>query len=145
MANVMDLIKKGIDEEAKKEEAAQKEIITNLGSDDTPSLDTIRDALTHIQEQFQKDDIPYNTIEVGLRSVMQILKSHEDLALELQPQDISEIVQSYMALSDEEVRTIFDKSAKKKKTKTKTYGQKKALKAVEEADEEGSDDDELIL
>lgn len=143
VSDVMNQIKSGI---ATSEEQ-KKEIITGLGADQAHSIESIRDALEVIKTQFEQDAVPYATIEIGLNHVMKILKEHEDLSLELEPWDISTIVQSYMALTDEEVRTVFDKASKTKKGPKASHAVDRVLKAAKE--NKGAvpdlDSDELIL
>lgn len=141
--DVMSKIKEGIAQA----ETQKQEVITGLGSDQPENISSIREALAKIQMQFQQDDIPYNTIEIGLNHVMSLLKKYEELAVELEPEDISQIVQGYMALTDQEVRTIFDKSSKKKTTKKPTTAVDRILKAASEKNNDLSDTnfDDLVF
>lgn len=77
---------------------------------------------------------------------MKLLKQYEDVALELEDEDIAKIVQGYMALSDEEVRSIFDKAQRKGKAKPKSTDAttKRVLAAAKEGNIE-LDADTLIL
>lgn len=136
MTDIMNSLKAGIN--AKQEEDAKaKEEVFGLGlAEDAMPIDTIKDAIGVIKSQFEQESIPYVTIEVGLREVMKLLKKYEDIVLELEPEAIETIVVSYMALSDEEVKTIFDKASKKKKTVKKT----KAIKEIEKLAQERKGD-----
>lgn len=130
---IMANIKAGIDQKAE-EEAAAKEEVFGIGTpDDVFSIHSIKDALGIIKSQFEQEQIPYKTIELGLKEVMKLLKAYEDVVLEMEPEDINAIVTSYMALADEETKTIFDKAAKKKKPAAKkSTSVKRVLAAAKE-------------
>ena len=129
---IMANIKASIEVAAEKE-ASQKQEIFGLGTDDDAApITTIKDALLNIRGLFEEENIPYATIEVGLKEVMRLLKSYEDVTLELEPEDINTIVTSYMSLADEEVKTIFDKAAKKKAKPKVAQSTKKILAAAKE-------------
>lgn len=129
---IMASIKAGIDKKTEEDVVAKEEVF-GLGTADEPEhLTTIREALAKIKGLFEQETIPTNTIEIGLKEVMKLLKKYEDVALELEPEDISTIVTSYMALSEEEVKTIFDKAAKKKAKPKASASVKKILAAAKE-------------
>lgn len=129
---VMASIKAGIDKKTEEEVVAKQEVF-GLGTDDeAPPLTTITDAINNIRGLMQQDDIPFNTIEIGLKNVMKLLKKYEDVVLELEEEDIATIVTSYMSLADEETKTIFDKAAKTKKKAATKQSVKKVLAAAKE-------------
>ena len=129
---IMASIKAGIEKKSGEETLAKQEVF-GLGTDDeAPPLQTITDAINNIRGLMEQQEIPFNTIEIGLKNVMKLLKSYEDVVLELQEEDIATIVTSYMALADEETKTIFDKASKAKKKAVVKQSVKKILAAAKE-------------
>jgi len=120
-------------------DAAIAETFSSGHADEANPLATINDALDRIKEMWKEDSVPTTSIEVGLRTVMKLLKEYEDVVIELEPERISEIVQSYIALTDEETKTIFDKAAKKKTKKPATKRDKEIKELGKELAASGDD------
>lgn len=136
------VLKEGIVAKHKEEEQI-KEQITGLGIEEAAPIDTVSGAIDRINALFKEEDVPHETIKIGLNEVMRLLKQYEDVVLELKPEQISDIVTGYMALADEETRTIFDKAAKKKKPAKKAPTKiANILKAAKESNP-GDDEDWL--
>lgn len=131
------------------EEQQIKSQITGITDDAAPVLERVQDAIAHINSLWEQEGAPIATIRLGLQEVMKLLHTYEDVVLELEPQDISDIVSSYMALADEETRSIFDKASKKKAKKpavSKTV--KDIMKAAKESSPDDNDSsflDDLVL
>ena len=131
-------------ESIKKKSEENKQIseqITGLGDDKAPVINQVKDGINLVKGMWQQDEVPIASIEVGLHTVMSLLKKYEDVVLELEPEDIRDIVSSYMALAEEETRSIFDKAAKKKAKTKQTDPKKKKMDLVVKAARESREQD----
>ena len=131
-------------ESIKKKSEENKQIseqITGLGDDKAPVINQVKDGINLVKGMWQQDEVPIASIEVGLHTVMSLLKKYEDVVLELEPEDIRDIVSSYMALAEEETRSIFDKAAKKKAKTKQTDPKKKKMDLVVKAARESREHD----
>lgn len=90
-----------------------------------PEVASIQERLTQIDGLLAAEQIPVERIRSGLKDVMTCLKDNEGSIMELEPTDISRVVQSYIKIADVAVQEILTK----KKPATKKTAAKKLAAA----------------
>lgn len=114
----------------------EKEICLDVTGEAT-GIDAIHKAKEYVNQLLEAEGFAPRNLEIALRETLKVLKQYPETILELQPEDISDIVSGYMALADAELKSIFDKQAKKSKS---TPASRK-LKEMEAAAKEGATQD----
>lgn len=99
--------------------------------------------IAEIEKLMAAEQIPIATLKSACRTVMLTLKDNADTILELEPADIGQVVQAYMAIADEETKRVFTKQSKKKATKKALSTKAKELQNMAKEQEGGSSFDFL--
>lgn len=105
-------------------------------------LSPIKQYLKRIEDLIAKQDIPIATLRSSCNTVMLELAKHQDSILELEPKEISLIVEGYIKVADEETRGILEnksKASSRKKTNKTTSNLAFKFKEVDKISQEIQD------